>query len=67
MSQIRKTATVPKQFCVACGACANVCRKGAISIYKGSFAQVETSLCVGCKLCENACPASIIYMEENRS
>jgi len=47
---------------VACGACANICRRDAIGIFKGIVAKVEEYKCVGCKLCEKVCPASAIKM-----
>ena len=40
------------------------CRREAISIYKGCFAQVDESKCVGCGLCTKACPAGCIAIKE---
>ena len=60
-----KRKAIPNQkICVACGACLKVCRKEAISIYKGCFAQVDESKCVGCGLCAKACPAGCIAITE---
>ena len=59
-----KTAITEKNICAACGVCVKTCRKGAISIYKGCYAQVDEAKCVGCGLCAKACPAGCITLAE---
>ena len=61
---MKKLAVPDKKICVACGVCLGFCRKGAISIYKGCFAQVDEEKCVGCGLCAKACPAGCIAITE---
>ena len=61
---MKKLAVPDKKICVACGVCLKACRKGAISIYKGCFAQVKEETCVGCGLCARACPAGCIAIKE---
>ena len=61
---MKKVADVNQAICVACGVCLKTCRKGAISIYKGCYAQVEEKKCVGCGLCAKACPAGCIAVKE---
>ena len=61
---MKKIAVPDKKICVACGVCLKVCRKEAISIYRGCFAQVDEEKCVGCGLCAKACPAGCITMTE---
>ena len=61
---MKKLAFVDKKICVACGVCVKTCRKEAISIYKGCFAQVNEGKCVGCGLCAKACPAGCISVKE---
>ena len=62
-----KQLAVPDQkICVACGVCLKVCRKEAIAIYKGCFAQADAHKCVGCSLCAKACPAGCITMAERK-
>ena len=61
---MKKLAFVDKKICVACGVCVKTCRKEAISIYKGCFAQVDEGKCVGCGLCAKACPAGCISVKE---
>ena len=61
---MKKLAFVERKVCVACGVCMKACPKGAISIYKGCFAQVNAEKCVGCGLCTRACPAGCIATHE---
>lgn len=61
---MKKLAVPDQNICVSCGACIKVCRKGAISIYKGCYAQIDNSKCVGCGLCARACPAGCISVME---
>ena len=61
---MKKLAFVDKKTCVACGVCLKACRKEAISIYRGCFAQVEEDKCVGCGLCAKVCPAGCITITE---
>jgi ferredoxin len=46
--------------CVACGSCAAVCPRGAITVPSGIKAVVDPALCVGCGTCARECPAAII-------
>ena len=55
-----KYACVSKKDCVACGACANVCPRGAIKVVDGSFALVDEKFCLGCGLCAKICPAGAV-------
>ena len=48
--------------CVACGSCVKVCPKGAISIWKGVKAMVDTTSCLGCGKCAKECPAGAITL-----
>ena len=61
---MKKLAVPDRKVCVACGVCMKACPKGAISIYKGCFAQVDAEKCVGCGLCSKACPAGCISIKE---
>ena len=61
---MKKRAVPDKKRCVACGVCLRACRKEAITIYKGCFAQVDDDKCVGCGLCAKACPAGCIAIQE---
>ena len=61
---MKKLAVPDRKICVACGVCLKACRKEAISIYKGCFAQVDKEKCVGCGLCAVSCPAGCITMTE---
>lgn len=57
---MKRKAVVDISLCVSCGACAKVCPRGAIAVYKGMYARVDTELCIGCGLCARTCPASVI-------
>ena len=52
---------VDKKDCSACGACAVICPKNAISIIEDDcgylHASIDESLCVTCKKCEQVCPS----------
>ena len=61
---MKKIAVPDRNICVACGVCLKACPKGAISIYRGCFAQVDGQKCVGCGLCAKACPAGCITVGE---
>ena len=60
MAKLKKYADVDIARCVACGACANVCPRGAISVFHGCYAKVNSELCVGCGLCGKTCPVGCI-------
>ncbi len=49
-------------YCVACGSCVKVCPMGAISVWKGVKAVVDTARCVGCGKCAGECPAGAIEL-----
>ena len=61
---MKKLAVVDRKVCVACGSCVKVCPRGAISVYKGCYADVDVEKCVGCGLCAKTCPASCIEVRE---
>lgn len=51
---------IDKRDCCGCGACASICSKGCISMYKDSegflYPKVNSEICVDCGLCESVCP-----------
>ena len=57
-------AAPDRALCVACGTCEDVCPRGAISVWRGTFAVTDAVRCVGCGMCSRACPASVIRMEK---
>ncbi|MDD5020145.1 MAG: ATP-binding protein [Candidatus Omnitrophica bacterium] len=58
-----QTAVIDPALCRKCGACAAVCRFGAI---RRDFS-VESFSCEGCGFCSRICPHGAIRMEENVS
>ena len=61
---MKKLAVVDRGRCVACGACVKICPKGALSIWKGCYAEINPEKCVGCGLCGKNCPAGCITVRE---
>ena len=62
----KRKAVVDTAGCVACGSCEDVCPRGAIKVWHGSYAKVDKALCVGCGLCARNCPGTFIHLEEVR-
>lgn len=58
----KQISTVDSSICAACGACAAVCPKDAISVWKGCYAVVDTGTCLGCGLCARICPAGAVSL-----
>ena len=56
----KRHAIVDRSLCVACGACMEICPRGAIAVWRGTYAVVDDARCVGCGLCARECPASVI-------
>ena len=56
-AQSKRHAVVDTSLCVACGACMEVCPRGAITVWKGSYSVVDDALCA------KECPASVIRVE----
>ncbi len=61
---VPRTANVKKVNCVTCGTCEKVCPKGAIVIFKGCFAKVESKDCVACGKCMRSCPTGCISIKD---
>lgn len=53
--------------CVACGACVEACRFGAVQINDLGCAEVDEEKCIGCGLCVKKCPADAIHVVEFRA
>lgn len=60
-----KVAVVGSE-CVACGCCAAVCPREAISVPFGVTACVDEEKCVGCGKCAKSCPAAVISIMQRR-
>ena len=63
---MKKIAVIDRSICVACGVCVKTCPKGALSIHRGCYAQVDEK-CVGCGLCAKECPAGCITVKEREA
>lgn len=50
-----------KELCTGCGACINICNKGAISFVEerlnGYKAVIDSAKCTNCGLCQKICPS----------
>ena len=55
-------------LCTACGACENICKKGAIKKVKkwddSWYMEIDSEACVECGLCKKVCP-NLNLPEEN--
>lgn len=49
--------------CVACGACADTCPVGAISMGDNKYV-VDEATCIDCGACEDGCPVGAIKAED---
>ncbi len=56
-------AHVIKDTCIACGACADTCPVGAISLDEAKGVYVINDECVDCGACEDGCPVAAIVEE----
>ncbi len=63
----KRFAEFNTRFCVSCGACMNVCPKGAIEILRGLHAVVDKKICVGCGTCARTCPAGVIEVKTDEA
>ena len=60
----KKLAWVDRTLCAACGCCLKVCRRKALTIYKGLYARPDEARCTGGGLCAKECPADLISIRE---
>ena len=49
--------------CVACGACADTCPVGAISLGDAGIYVGDPETCVDCGACEDVCPTGAVKAE----
>lgn len=51
---------LPKEKCCGCGACYNICPKGAISMRPDEcgyvYPHIDQQICIDCGLCDKVCP-----------
>jgi MinD superfamily P-loop ATPase len=61
-------AQVNAQRCTGCGACAGLCRFGAVTIEPSAdgkaLARISALACEGCGVCADNCPAAAIRLED---
>ncbi len=64
------TATLRKELCVGCSACAAVCPKGALTLQQDEYGYYVRSIdhdkCINCGLCSKTCPVLSKPVNSNR-
>jgi Fe-S-cluster-containing hydrogenase component 2 len=60
--EVKNMAHVITDECVACGACADTCPVGAISLGDNGIYVINDD-CVDCGACEDGCPVGAIKAE----
>ncbi|GAF84361.1 unnamed protein product [marine sediment metagenome] len=59
--QAGPVAAIDEEACVLCGACADICPTGAITIGEAA-ARVDARTCSGCAACVEVCPSEAIEL-----
>lgn len=62
----KRHALVARDRCVACGACMKECPRQAVSVFCGSWAEIDIKACIGCGRCAKVCPADCVTLTERR-
>jgi NAD-dependent dihydropyrimidine dehydrogenase PreA subunit len=58
-------ASVDRDTCIGCGACAQRCQVGAVNFFrKNRPAAIDLSRCIGCGVCVPTCPSNSIFLEK---
>jgi len=57
-------ASVDRETCVGCGACAEACPFEALGVPKGALA-IDRDACMGCGVCVAACPQGALSLERD--
>ena len=50
--------------CIACGACVDACKFGAVSLNEHGVAEVDEDKCIACGACVRKCPQGIISLHD---
>ena len=58
-------AVIDPDLCIGCGACADVCRFGAIKRTENDQCAVEDYACEGCGVCAHVCPQHAITLQDD--
>ncbi len=57
--------SVNTDVCIACGKCAKVCPKQAITVKKGGKAEVDPNKCIGCCECVTVCEPKAVGLDQS--
>lgn len=57
-------AVVAEEQCVGCGACAELCPFGAMTMAESGSVSIDAEACYGCGICRSACATEALWLED---
>lgn len=60
-------ATVAEEQCVGCGACADLCPFGAMTMAESGTVRIDPEACYGCGICRSTCATDALSLEDREA